>query len=114
MAQDFVGSHEKTFTKVPGAKENASGYGQNGSNVPSSIGPGASKSPIAGVSPPQAKVPSLAHADSLEARVKMDGDRAAAITAHDGMPARTTNSGSPGGTIPASTLRRDSGKSLLK
>jgi hypothetical protein len=103
--QEFIGSHEKA--------KNA--YGQNGYQGASSLTPGQTKPPIADVSPKQASVPSLATADTLAVRVKMDGDgKAAAITSHSGMPARGVSSGSPGGQVPASNLRRDSGKNLLR
>jgi hypothetical protein len=84
------------------------GYGQNGSALPSSLTPGQTKNPIADVSPPACNVPGLAAADQHGARVKPT-----AYKSHDGLPARTVHDGSPGG-VPAATIRRDSGKRLLK
>lgn len=99
----FVGSHLKTFTGPAGAKGNASGYGQNGSIIPSSLLPGQTKPPIADVSPPQHGVESLRPEDTLAHRVKMDGDKAAPYARHDGLVARTVDSGSPGGVIGSKT-----------
>lgn len=97
--------------EIKASKEPArNAYGQNGSPLPSSLTPGQHKSPIPDVSPPTAAVPGLRVEDTLAHRVKMDGDKPAAITTHSGMANRSTAIES----IPHSTIRRDSGKSLLK
>jgi hypothetical protein len=93
MSIDIVGSREPAKNK----------YGQNGSPTPSSLEPGQHKSPIANVSPPQSNVPGVRHDDSLEHRVRMDGDKAAAYATHNGFTARTVDSGSPGGVIGSKT-----------
>ena len=111
---DFVGSHEKAFTKPGGVKGSASGYGQNGNPVPSAVPLAKGGQQIKGLSPSQAGVPGLPHENTLAHRVKMDGDKAAALPVHSGMVHRAANSGSPSGPVPAATIRRDSGKSLLK
>jgi len=92
MADVFVGSHEKPNNS----------YGQNGSAQGSSLTPGQTKPPIKDVSPSQIAVPGLRTEDTLGARVKMDGDKAASYAHHDGLPRRDSNSGSPGGEVPKS------------
>jgi hypothetical protein len=105
MANEIVGSHLKANNS----------YGQNGSPLPSSLNPGKSKPNIADVSPPTANVPGLDAADQLGARVHMTADgKPMGYPTSDGLSARTVDSGSPGGSIPAATIRRDSGKRLLK
>jgi hypothetical protein len=104
MAEEIIGSHEKA--------RNA--YGQNGYQGASSLTPGQTKAPTADVSPPQIAAPGLRHEDSLAARTAMDGDKAAAYPHSPSLPPRSVSSGSPGGEVPASNLRRDSGKSLLR
>jgi len=102
-------------TEIKASHEKAkNAYGQNGSPQASSLLPGQTKSPIADVTPPQAAVPGLRVEDTLAHRVKMDGDKAAAYPHHSGLPPRSVDSGSPGGTVPAANTRRDSGKNLLK
>jgi len=97
---EIKASHEKA--------KNA--YGQNGSPQASSLLPGKKKSSIAGISPPQAAVPSLLEADTLGHRVAMGADgRAVEYKAHDSMSHRAPDSGSPGGVnvIPSKTNRPD-------
>jgi hypothetical protein len=95
--------------EIKASKEPArNNYGQNGSPLPSSLTPEQHKSPIADVSPPTVAAPSLRVEDTLAHRVKMDGDKPAAITTHSGMSNRSTSIES----IPHSTVRRDSGKRI--
>ena len=104
---EFIGSKEKA----------KNGYGQNAYQGASSDLPGqhTTTPPTSGVAPSQAQVPGLAHEDTLGARVAMGDDgKAAAITPHAGMLGKPANSGSPSGPVPAATVRRDSGKSLLR
>jgi hypothetical protein len=97
MATDIVGSHEKPY-----ASKGKSGFGVNGDPSASSLLPGQSKSPIAGVGPSTVTAPGLLHADTLQARVTMDADgKAVAYKSHDGMSNRSTHVE----TVPASTNR---------
>jgi hypothetical protein len=93
MDTEIKASHEK-------AKNS---YGQNGSPQSSSLLPGEKKNSIADVSPQQTAVPGLRVEDTLPHRVKMDGEKAAAYPAHDGLVARGVDSGSPGGVIGSKT-----------
>src|SRR6266700_3502030 len=103
MADDtsttFVGSHEKS----------RAGYGTNGDPNPSSV--------------PMNKQPKLVEprvappaATTANANAKDDDARLAAISgkpvkAHDSMRHRgLDDTGTPSGTVPAATVRRDSGK----
>lgn len=105
MADVFVASKEKS----------KNGYGQNGFQGASSDLPGqTTKTAVSDVAPSQVAVPGLRHEATLQARVKMSGNTAAAYTAHDSMRHRGENdTGSPSGAVPKATLRRDSGKKLL-
>lgn len=91
-----------------------SAFGQNGFQGASSLEPGQTKPPIADVSPSQVGVPSLLPSDTLAHRVSMDGHKAAEYSAHPSMSHRSASDGSPGGRVPAATIRRDSGKTLLQ
>jgi hypothetical protein len=93
MADVFVGSHEKPFTGG-----STKGYGQNGDASASSLLPGQAKPAIgADVAPKQTSVPGLDPQDTLEHRVKMDGDKAASLPTHSSMTNRTP--GSPSGVM---------------
>lgn len=92
---EFVGSHEKPFT---GGSKN--GFGQNGDSTPSSLLPGQPKPAIgADVAPKQVSPPGLDTQDTLARRVRMDGDKAAALPVHSSMANKTPNSGSPPGVM---------------
>jgi hypothetical protein len=101
---------DDTFIKA--SREPAkNSYGQNGSPQASSLLPGQTKPNIPNVSPPSAsRVPGLDAADQLSARVHTTDGRPTGIQGHDGLPARSTDSGSPGGKIPAALAYRDTGK----
>jgi hypothetical protein len=99
---EFVGSREKA--------NNA--FGQNGYQGASSLTPGQTKSPIADVAPKQASVPGLNPCDTIEHRVKMDGDKPAAYANHSSMAPRAVDNGSPGGLVPQGNGHRNSGKTL--
>jgi hypothetical protein len=97
----FVASREKP----------KNGYGQNGYQGPASDLPRQkTKTAVSDVAPSQVAVPALRHEDTMQARVKMDGDKAAAYPRHDGMPPRDSNSGSPGGKVPGSLSYGREGK----
>lgn len=92
----FVGSHEKTF---PGKGK---GYGQNGDPTASSVLPGKDQPIIPNVAPPNASADA---GDWQTRKVSVEP-----IKTHDGMRNRSTERE----TVPAATIRRDSGKHLLK
>jgi len=94
-----------TDTEIKASHEKAkNAFGQNGYQGASSLLPGQTKPPIADVSPPQHGVESLRPEDTLAHRVKMGADgKAAGYAAHDGLVARTVDSGSPGGVISSKT-----------
>jgi hypothetical protein len=100
-SEQFIGSREP-------AKNN---YGQNGDPNASSVLPGKKAPPISGnVAPPDVS----ANAGDWQTRdlnVK-SAAKENQVPTHSAMALRGT--GSPSGPVPASTIRRDSGKKLLK
>lgn len=90
---EFVGSHEKANNS----------YGRNGYPGASSLTPGQTTPNIADVSVP---TPTVANANAAGDDARMAAIIGEPIKAHDSMPPRAVDNGSPGGKVPSANVRR--------